>query len=276
MVELAHRVAPEGTPAPPPSGSTSAEVAEILSPTQVRYFMDCQVRWWFKYRLKHPDLPNGNMALGRAVHAALTHNFAQKIETREDLPVAGVLALFRESWAEECRKTEFRDDEDPAELAACGGALVVKYLDEVAPRIDPAAVEIRVEGEIGGVRVQGWIDLLDTDGRIIDIKTAARKPSAIEPDYRFQIATYAQLTPGASGEARLDTLVKTKTPAIVTQDFTINEQDLLATRTLYPLAQRSMKSELHMPNRLSLSCSRRHCSYWRCCEREWGGAVPET
>jgi hypothetical protein len=276
MVELAPRVGPEGTPAQPPSNSTRAEVAAILSPTQVRCFMDCQVRWWFKYRLRHPDLPNGNMALGRAVHAALMNNFAQKVETREDLPVAGLLALFREAWAEECRRTEFRDDEDPTELATCGAVLVMKYLDEVAPRIDPAAVEIRVEGTIGGVRVQGWIDLLDTDGRIIDVKTAARRPSGIEPDYRFQIATYAQLTPGASGQARLDTLVKTKTPAIVTQDFTITEQDLLATRTLYPLAQRSMKSELHMPNRLSLSCSRRHCAYWRHCEREWGGEVPET
>jgi hypothetical protein len=41
-------------------------------------------------------------------------------------------------------------------------------------------------------------------------------------------------------------------------------------------AQRSMRSELYMPNRLSLTCSRRHCAYWRNCEREWGGEVPET
>ena len=279
MIEFGQRLAHlenDDTPAPLPGSSTNAEPAKILSPSQVRCLMDCQGRWWFKYRLRHPDPPTGNMALGKAVHAALLQNFAQKIETREDLPVAGVLALFREAWADECRRTEFRDDEDPSELAACGGALVVKYMDEVAPEIDPAAVEIRVEGEIGGVRVQGWIDLLDTDGWIIDIKTAARKPSAIEPDYRFQIATYVQLTAGASGQARLDTLVKTKTPAIVTQGFTVTEQDLRATRTLYPLAQRSMRSQLHMPNRLSLSCSRRHCSYWRACEREWGGEVPET
>jgi hypothetical protein len=50
-------------------------------------------------------------------------------------------------------------------------------------------------GEIAGVSVRGWVDLLDLSGRIIDIKTSARKP-AIEPEYRFQIATYA---PAASG-----------------------------------------------------------------------------
>jgi hypothetical protein len=48
---------------------------------------------------------------------------------------------------------------------------------------EPAAVEIRVEGEISGVRIHGWIDLLDVNGRIIDIKTAARRPSGIEPGY---------------------------------------------------------------------------------------------
>jgi len=254
----------------------TAPQEKVLSPSQVRCFMDCQMRWWFKYVLKYSDPATGKMALGRAVHAALTQNFAQKVETQEDLPEPGVAALFRDAWALERAETEFRDDEDPAELGACGEALVSKYMDEAAPLIEPAAVEMRVEGEIGGIRVHGWVDLMDVNGRIIDLKTAARKPSGIESDYKFQIATYTQLTPGANGEARLDTLVKTKTPALVTQNFMVSEQDLLATTKLYPLAQESMKSDRFMPNRLSLTCSRRNCSFWRHCEREWGGEVPET
>jgi RecB family exonuclease len=253
-----------------------AELAEVLSPSQFRCFMDCQVRWWFKYDLRYSDPPTGTFALGKAVHAALAHNFEQKTESYEDLPIAGVIALFREAWALEREQTEFRDDEDPAELAACGENLVAKYLDEVAPTIEPAAVELHVEGEIAGVRIQGWVDLLDVNGRILDIKTSARKPSSIASEHRFQIATYAQLTPGANGDARIDTLVKTKTPGLVTQNFTITDQDLLATRALYPLAQTVMRSELYMPNRLSMNCSRRNCSFWRDCEREWGGEVPEA
>jgi len=253
-----------------------AELAEVLSPSQLRCFMDCQVRWWFKYDLRYPDPATGKFALGKAVHAALAHNFEQKTESYEDLPIAGVIALFREAWAMEREQTEFRDDEDPAELAACGENLLAKYLDEVAPTIEPAAVELHVEGEIAGVRIQGWVDLLDVNGRILDIKTSARKPSSIAPEHRFQIATYAQLTRGTNGEARIDTLVKTKTPGLVTQSFTITDQDILATRTLYPLAQTVMRSGQHMPNRLSMNCSRRNCSFWRDCEREWGGEVPEA
>jgi RecB family exonuclease len=259
-----------------PHPSIDSDLAELLSPSQVRCFMDCQARWWFKYGLKYPDPPTGKMVLGKAVHAALTQNFAQKLDTYEDLPTLGVRALFRDSWGIEREHTEFRDDEDPSELAACGEALVMKYMDELAPLVQPAAVEVRVEGQIAGIRVQGWIDLIDIDGQIIDIKTAARKPNRIDVDHRFQIATYAQLTPCASGRARVDTLVKTKSPSLVTHSFTVSDSDALAVHKLYPLAQQAMRSELYMPNRLSMACSRRNCCYWRQCEKELGGEVPET
>src|ERR1700719_3041268 len=95
---------PIPSPAPPLDGNTGP--AEVLSPSQVRCFMDCQIRWWFKYSLKVPDAPTGNMALGRAVHSALCETFAQKVDTREDLPTDGVVALFREAWANEREQTE--------------------------------------------------------------------------------------------------------------------------------------------------------------------------
>jgi hypothetical protein len=116
--------------------------------------MDCQIRWWFKYGLKVPDVPTGNMALGRAVHSALCENFAQKVDTREDLPTSGVVALFRDAWANEREQIEFRDEENPQELAATGEALVAKYMDYLAPTIDPAVVELKVDGEVGGVKVR--------------------------------------------------------------------------------------------------------------------------
>jgi hypothetical protein len=39
-----------------------------------------------------------------------------------------------------------------------------KYLDEAAPEIRPAALEQSILGEIGGVPVRGYIDLVDVDG----------------------------------------------------------------------------------------------------------------
>jgi PD-(D/E)XK nuclease superfamily len=250
-----------------------AELGKLLSPTQVRAFLNCSARWWFKYGLSEPEPKNSALALGSAVHRALEANFREKVTTKEDLDTLGVVALFRMAWQEQADQTEFRDDEDPAALGKVGEQLVAKYMDEAAPWIQPAAVELDVAGEIGGVRVRGKIDLLDEDGRVVDVKTAARKPFGIAPDYAFQLATYRQITPGASGEARLDTLVKTKTVQLIQQGYTVGEQDLRATEVLYPLVQEGIANGLYFPNRQSLTCSRRNCAFWRQCEREFGGTI---
>jgi hypothetical protein len=151
--------------------------------------------------------------------------------------------------------------------------LVQKYLEEAAPSVDPAGVEFEVAGRIGGVPVRGFVDLMDVHGAIIDVKTAARKPSGISFDHLLQLATYRSLSPHASGEARLDTLVKTKTVQLVQHRCTLTEPDLHAARVLYPLVQEGIRGGLYFPNRRSLLCSRRNCAFWSHCEREFGGQV---
>jgi hypothetical protein len=105
-------------------------------------------------------------------------------------------------------------------------------MDEVASKVEPAAVEFDVQGEISGVRVRGRVDVLDVEGRLIDFKTASRRPSYVSADYAFQLATYQQTTPGASGEVRIDSLVKTQTVQIVQQAYTVEEPDIRATQVL--------------------------------------------
>jgi hypothetical protein len=229
---------PALAPAPQP------ELAQVLSPTQVRTFLGCSARWWFKYGLSLPDPKTSALALGCAVHRALEANFRDKIETKRDLDSLGVAALFRAAWQDQVRQTEFRDEEDPAEIGRVGEQLVATYMEEAAPQIEPAAVELDVESRIGGVPVRGKVDLLDVHGRVIDVKTAARRPSGIAPDHAFQLATYRHITPGASGEARLDTLVKTKTVQLISQSCIVSNQDVRATEVLYPRARGNPEGSL--------------------------------
>ena len=249
------------------------DVASQLSPSQLSTWLDCQAKWMYRYLLDLPDLVSANLALGRAVHAALGENFAQKIETRIDLPTLGVEALFIDALARELDQAQLAPEDDVADLRDTGRAAISTYMDQVASTIEPAAVELHVAGPIAGVAVQGYVDLLDMDGRIIDLKTAKKKPSGIRPDYRLQVATYKQLAPGASGTVKLDTLVKSKTVQVVEQTFTITPADERSTQVLYPLAQEGMRSGLYMPNRGSLLCSRKYCPYWERCEADFGGYV---
>ena len=249
------------------------DLATVLSPSQVRCFFDCPARWWFKYGLQLPERKNGSLALGLAVHRALEVNFREKLETREDLETAGVVMVFREAWMEQVPQTEFTADESQGDLRRLGERLVARYMDEVAPTVEPAAVELDVQGEISGVAVRGRVDVLDVAGRLIDFKTASRRPSGVSPDYAFQLATYQQITPGASGEVRIDNLVKTQTVQIVQQAYTVDEPDIRATQVLYPMAQKAMGTGIYCPNRRSLLCSQKHCSFWKHCEQEFGGTV---
>ena len=244
-----------------------------LSPSEVSTFFACSARWNFKYRERLPNRKTGALALGISFHSAQKVNFIHKRETGEDLPLEGVRIVFRDAWNDLLESTEFRQDEDPDELKACGESLLTKYMDEAAPRIRPAEVELPVSGMIGGVKVTGKIDLLDVDGRIIDTKTAGKKPFSIDPTYRFQVATYKRLEPRATGEARLETITKTKTIQLVQQSFKINQADDQSTATLYPLALQGMRAGIYWPNRTSHLCSRSHCPFWRPCEARYGGTV---
>jgi putative RecB family exonuclease len=269
--QLVVRESMELVPLPPKpayQGSSS-----VFSPSQVRTFLDCSARWWFKYGLSLPEPKTSSLALGLAVHRALEINFCEKLETKEDLDTVGVVMIFRDAWREEMGRTQFGSAECPSAIGKIGEKLVAKYMDEAAGLIQPSAVELDVSGEIAGIPVRGRIDLIDDSGRIIDIKTAARKPSSVAPDHAFQLATYRQITPGASGEARVDTLVKTKTVQLVQHGYSVSEADILSTRTLFPLVKAGIQAGLYFPNRRSLLCSRRHCAFWRNCEQEFGGAV---
>ena len=156
---------------------------------------------------------------------------------------------------EQVPETVFTADESQGDLRRMGEKLVAKYMDEVAPTVEPSAVELDVQGEISGVRVRGRVDVLNVEGRLIEL------------------ATYTQITPGASGDVRIDSLVKTQTVQIVQQAYTVEEPDIRATQVLYAMAQKAMGSGMYCPNRQSMLCSQKHCSFWKHCEEEFGGRV---
>ena len=262
------------TVVPKPALQTAQEAEIVLSPTQARTFLGCSARWWFKYGLSLPEPKTSSLAFGLAMHRALEINFRQKLETKEDLETGGMVTVFRDCWTEQVGQTVFREDENPRVLAKLGEQLILMYMREVAPCIEPAAVEMDVQGLIGGVPVRGRIDLLDVQGRLVDIKTASRRPSCVSWDYAFQLATYRQITPGASGEARLDTLVKTNAVQLIQKSYVVGDADLRATEVLYPFIKEAIQTGLYLPNRDSMMCSRRHCAFWENCQKEYGGTVP--
>lgn len=251
----------------------TAGAADALSPSSVRCWSDCQFKWYGRYVMQWEDPPTSALSIGTCVHDAQGANFEQKILSKEDLPVEGVVALFRESWSRQVKITAFRDDEDPKALGDCGAGLIRKYMSEVSPKIQPVAVEQKLHGVIGGVRINARLDVLDETGKLIEIKTMGARRPTINPMHRFQVATYRRLEPRASGLIQLDGLIKTRTPGVMPQAWEVTDADIAMTENLFPLAQEQMRSGYVWPNRFSVMCSRRACAYWKQCELEFGGTV---
>lgn len=258
-------------PDPPPPGS---EIPRVLSPSSVNTFLhDCSLKWFYRKVLKLPETRGSALGLGTAVHTALIENFRQKIETREDLDVPGVSAIFTGALIEEMDTVKLQKDESWDDLKEAGEVMTRVYMERAAPGVDPAAVEAKVEGLIGDVPVHGYIDVLDVHGRVIDIKTAKRKPTGITPAHQLQLGTYVILHPQASGDAQLVTLTKTKTVDLHTESAVITPADRTFTERLYSIARDQMQAGLYAPNRASFLCSRKYCGYWAQCQDEFGGVV---
>ena len=73
--------------------------------------------------------------------------------------------------------------------------------------------------------------------------------------------------------ARLYTITKTKTPAVVQQTVEITAEDRAYAEYIYPAVQDGMRCGEVLPRRSSNLCSRKHCAYWRECQADYGGYV---
>ena len=249
------------------------KLGEWLSPSQVNTYLTCPAKWYFRYLVGLSEPGTGALALGKAFHAALATNFRRKLTSRRDMEPADIRQVFDEEWILASEGAELREDEDATELAALGEALVSAYVSEAAGSIEPWAVEQGVEGEIAGVKVHGIVDVLETNGRVLNFKTATKRPKGIAAEHGLQLATYAMVTLGARGSCRLDTVTKTKTVQVIQQTYEVDTEERRFAEALYPMVQDSIRNGVYPPHRGSPLCSRRHCGYWRECEREFGGHV---
>ena len=182
-------------------------------------------------------------------------------------------AYFEDAWDREASGAAFGADEDVGLLKRQAAMLTRKYLDEVAPKIEPAALELPVQGVIGRVPVRGFVDLLDTSGRVIDLKTAVRKLTGVNERLRIPGSYVRAALPGDQRKARVDTLVATNTPQVVTQGYTVSPADLRMTEKLCPLVQEAMLGGIYLPNRGGTYCSRKFCNFAGARESDFGGRV---
>lgn len=147
-----------------------------LSPSRLASFTSCGLQFRFTAVDRLPEPPTVAATRGTLVHAALEHLFtlpaADRVASVGDTCVDVALERLRPhpDWTDleldDAATQRMRDE-------ACG--LVQRYFRLEDPRtVHPVGLELKMEVEIGGVRLRGIIDRLDlVDGELVvtDYKT---------------------------------------------------------------------------------------------------------
>ena len=170
-----------------------------LSPSKVSSFTDCALAFRFSAIDRLPEPPTVAATRGTLVHAALERLFTLPPAERTNESAHRCLAEARVALREDPEFVELGlDEEAEATFAAEAAALVDKYFRLEDPTtIVPIGIELKLEVEVGGVRLRGIIDRLELDAQgelvVTDYKTG-RAPGERQEQQRLAgVAFYSLL-----------------------------------------------------------------------------------
>jgi len=153
------------------------KICGYWSASQVGQFLWCAVSYKFLY-IDGLKVFSDNIytVYGSAIHSALAHNYQQKITSRVDLPAENVTNFFLQDFLKRCEKLKLLTSPQYEEFKIIGKLALEKYLLEIAPKIQPIAVEQKFEIKLKHypITILGYIDVIDENGVIIDHKTAGK------------------------------------------------------------------------------------------------------
>lgn len=186
----------------------------VLSSSSVNTYLRCGRQWEYAYVYSIKSPPRLRALIGLAAHEAVEVNYRQKMASGIDLPESDVLDAFSDAFDRESSDIVPEKDETVPAGKDSGIELVRVYHGEVAPEVHPVLVEENVQFTINGVAFSGYIDVVDSQRRIRDLKTVKSRPNA--SDYALNMTAYAvgfrSLTGETESNVQLDYMVRTKKP----------------------------------------------------------------
>lgn len=217
----------EAPPAPTES-EVLRHLQKMVSPSRLSLFLQCRLKFWFRYVAGLTKPKTAALHVGTVVHAVLKawHKARWK---GSPLTLKELHDEFTRAWADSEEPVEWDAGEEDDEKKT-GWRLVETYIRElkIPENVKPDAVEVSVEADLqehGLPKLIGVLDLVQ-GGKIIDYKTAGQTPNPerVAHTNEVQTSSYAILYRHNTGKREtgieLHHLVKTKNPKVV---FTILE-----------------------------------------------------
>jgi putative RecB family exonuclease len=245
-----------------------------VSASRLSLFLQCRLKFYFRYvlKLKKPKTPS--LHLGNSVHAVLkAWNKARWL--LEPLTLKQAHDAYTEAWADDTEGKVFWEPGEENDDKTTGWRLIDTYLREshVPADLKPDAVEVPVEADLvshGLPRLIGILDLVQRR-QIIDYKTSATTPNADKVAHTTEIQTtsYAILYRHNTGQQEsgvaLHHLVKLKNPKVVitTMPPMTQHQETRLFRQMEAYVQ-GLQQQDFIPS-VGLQCS--SCEFFNECKR---------
>lgn len=194
---------------------------EHLSASSLGMLQRCPEQFRQRYILHRKMRPSVELVLGTACHSTAEHNWRQKVASGVDVPVTEVEQFFTdEAWPNAVSNNggveEILWKERDAEATrTVGEGMMTLYHGNVAPRIQPEAIEARFQLMVPEVPVPviGFVDLLVQDGPVVDLKTGSKRVKTVQGRWETQNRLYKLFT-GRPVDWHF--LASTQTPSVTT------------------------------------------------------------
>ena len=209
----------------PEESDLLTELASEVSATRLNTWTTCRLKFFFRYIERIESKPSPALHLGKTVHAVLQDwNLARwKGQTlSEEL----IKQVYDKNWLELQLGQEIKWDEKEQDSQNMGWKLLQTYFQQTSIPIaeKPEGVEVLLEADLshlGLPRVKGVLDLVRSNGVVVDFKTTGQTPDPIKVEHQteIQVTCYGLLYREATGRLEsgfeLHHLVKLKTPKVV-------------------------------------------------------------
>jgi len=245
-----------------------------LSHSKITTLLRCPYSFYLKYIEKVEYLVAPHLYLGGSLHLTFGEAFRKKAEGVEPSPdeVAGIFADFFDGGAyfedEEQAKEVDWGDENPGEIRETGILIARRYWESISPMVEPLDVEVPFTRQVGVVVLSGRIDLITSEGMLVDLKTTKRAFSERELSRHLQPSLYLLGMGAKEGYFEFHELVKTSNPYCrVTRTYRAEEELSWVANVLLPRVAGQIERGTFPPNPLSFLCDRGLCEVYSYCRR---------
>lgn len=170
-----------------------------LSSSQITLYLQCGLKYKYQYldHLPKPFKPAA-LAFGSALHSALEWLHKERMKGKA-APIETLHRIFDADW--HFQKSEaairFKDDEQEMGLAVLGKEMLSLYLREPLKKLQGCEIPFTIPladpdtGEDLKMDFEGYLDLVEADGTIVEFKTSAVPLSASDIGSRLQFTAYS-------------------------------------------------------------------------------------